>query len=35
VLAQQALDWATRGGAAALGLGDQIGALAPGMKIFC
>lgn len=32
VLAQQALDWATRGGAAALGLGDQIGALAPGMK---
>uniref|UniRef100_A0A7C1FUP7 Amidohydrolase n=1 Tax=Caldilinea aerophila TaxID=133453 RepID=A0A7C1FUP7_9CHLR len=32
VVAQQALDWATRGGAAALGLADQIGSLAPGKK---
>jgi 5-methylthioadenosine/S-adenosylhomocysteine deaminase len=32
VLAQQALDWATRDGAKALGLGDQVGSLAPGMK---
>jgi 5-methylthioadenosine/S-adenosylhomocysteine deaminase len=32
VLAQRALDWATRGGAQALGLADQIGSLAPGMK---
>jgi len=32
VLAQRALDWATRGGAQALGLANQIGSLAPGMK---
>ena len=32
VLAQQALDWATRDGARALGLGAQVGSLAPGMK---
>jgi cytosine/adenosine deaminase-related metal-dependent hydrolase len=32
VLAQRALDWATRGGAEALGMADQVGALAPGMK---
>jgi len=32
VLAQRALDWATRGGAAALGMADQVGSLAPGMK---
>jgi 5-methylthioadenosine/S-adenosylhomocysteine deaminase len=32
VLAQRALDWATRDGAKALGLGDKIGSLAPGMK---
>jgi 5-methylthioadenosine/S-adenosylhomocysteine deaminase len=32
VLAQRALDWATRGGAEALGMGDQVGSLAPGMK---
>ncbi|MFN3331425.1 MAG: amidohydrolase family protein, partial [Caldilinea sp.] len=32
VLAQRALDWATRGGAQALGLADQIGSLTPGMK---
>jgi 5-methylthioadenosine/S-adenosylhomocysteine deaminase len=32
VLAQQALDWATRGGAEALGMADQVGSLAPGMK---
>lgn len=32
VLAQRALDWATRGGAQAMGLADQVGMLAPGMK---
>jgi len=32
VLAQRALDWATRDGAQALGLGDRVGSLAPGMK---
>ena len=32
VLAQRALDWATRGGAAALGMADQVGVLVPGMK---
>lgn len=32
VLAQQALDWATRGGAEAMGLADQVGSLAPGKK---
>ncbi|MBE2240973.1 MAG: amidohydrolase [Caldilineaceae bacterium] len=32
VLAQQALDWATRGGAHALGLAEQIGSLAVGRK---
>jgi 5-methylthioadenosine/S-adenosylhomocysteine deaminase len=32
VLAQRALDWATRGGAEALGMADQVGSLAPGMK---
>ncbi len=32
VLAQRALDWATRDGAAALGLGDRVGSLAPGMQ---
>jgi 5-methylthioadenosine/S-adenosylhomocysteine deaminase len=32
VLAQQTLDWATRGGADALGMRDQVGSLAPGMK---
>lgn len=32
VLAQRALDWATRGGAQSMGLADQVGMLAPGMK---
>ena len=32
VLAQRTLDWATRDGARALGLGAQVGSLAPGMK---
>ncbi|MFO7635096.1 MAG: amidohydrolase [Caldilinea sp.] len=32
VLAQRALDWATRGGARAIGMADQVGSLAPGMK---
>lgn len=32
VLAQTALDWATRGGAQAMGLADEIGALEPGKR---
>lgn len=32
VLAQRTLDWATRGGAQSLGIGDQVGSLTPGMK---
>ncbi len=32
VLAQRALDWATRDGARALGMADKVGTLAPGMK---
>jgi 5-methylthioadenosine/S-adenosylhomocysteine deaminase len=32
VLAQRTLDWATRDGARALGMGAQVGSLAPGMK---
>lgn len=32
VLAQQALDWATRGGAAAIGMGGRVGSLEPGKQ---
>ena len=31
-LAQKALDWATRGGAAAIGMGDRVGSLEPGKQ---
>jgi 5-methylthioadenosine/S-adenosylhomocysteine deaminase len=32
VLAQKALDWATRGGAAAIGMSDRVGSLEPGKQ---